>query len=159
MRGENIMKISTQGRYGLRALVDLAEHESSKGAIPLREISKRQDISERYLEQLFAKLRKAGIVRSVRGAHGGYKLNHSPEEITVGAVIKTLEGTLAPVECTDETAEDCSRSEFCVTQEVWEKIKKEIEEVIESITLNDLKERSKELKEMKNNEKGYMYHI
>jgi len=153
------MKISTQGRYGLRALVDLAEHETSEGAIPLREISKRQDISERYLEQLFAKLRKAGIVRSVRGAHGGYKLNHLPEEITVGSILKTLEGTLAPVECTDETSEDCDRKEYCVTQEVWEEIRKSVEDVIESITLEDLKERSKELKELENNEKGYMYHI
>ena len=153
------MKISTQGRYGLRALVDLSEHETSEGAIPLREISERQEISERYLEQLFAKLRKAGIVRSVRGAHGGYKLNHPPEEITVGDIIRTLEGTLAPVECTDETAEKCDRIESCVANEVWQKIKVEVNSVIESITLADLKERAKELKELESGNENYMYHI
>ena len=151
------MKISTQGRYGLRALVDLAENENEGGAIPLREISERQEISERYLEQLFAKLRKAGIVKSVRGAHGGYMLNRSPEEITVGDIIKTLEGSLAPVDCTNNNNQDCDFRDKCVTHEVWEEIKEKIEEVIESITLEDLKQRSLELKEKQN--QGYMYHI
>ncbi len=82
-------------------MVDLAVNEKA-GAIPLRKISERQQISERYLEQLFAKLRKAGIVKSVRGAHGGYKLNDEPAAITVGDVLKVLEGDIAPVDCTSE---------------------------------------------------------
>lgn len=150
------MKISTQGRYGLRALVDLVENEQSGSAIPLREISERQEISERYLEQLFAKLRKAGIVKSVRGAHGGYKLNQSPENITVGDVIRILEGDLAPVDCTLEENNECKFKGECATHEVWEMIKVNIEEVIDSITLSDLEKRSQELKEKK---KEYMYHI
>lgn len=155
--GVNALKISTQGRYGLRALVDLVVNESSGSAIPLREISERQEISERYLEQLFAKLRKAGIVNSVRGAHGGYKLNRSPEELTIGDIIRTLEGDLAPTECTMEKDNTCKFEAECVTHEVWEKIKEQIEKVIDSITLADLKERSLEIK-AKNND-NYIYHI
>ncbi len=149
-----IIKISTQGRYGLRALVDLAVNENA-GAIPLREISQRQKISERYLEQLFAKLRKAGIVKSIRGAHGGYQLNKEPEELTVGDIIRVLEGELAPVECTIE-GESCNMIEECVTHEVWQEIKNKIEDVVESITLQDLKEKSILLQQ---EDKGYMYHI
>ena len=152
------MKISTQGRYGLRALVDLAVHESS-GPIPLREISQREDISERYLEQLFAKLRKAGIVSSVRGAHGGYKLNRDPREITVGDVVRVLEGDLAPVDCTKEDVEDkCEFVNRCVTYEVWKEVKEKIEEVVDSRTLQDLKERAMEIKQQES-DRGYMYHI
>ncbi|MFW6006613.1 MAG: RrF2 family transcriptional regulator [Bacillota bacterium] len=151
------MKISTQGRYGLRALVDLVVNESAGNAIPLREISERQEISERYLEQLFAKLRKAGIVSSVRGAHGGYKLNQDPDELTVGDVIRILEGDLAPTECTIEDENSCKFEAVCVTHEVWNKIKEKVEEVIDSITLSDLKERSMEIKERNND--NYIYHI
>lgn len=150
------MKISTQGRYGLRALVDLAENEN-EGATPLREISKRQKISERYLEQLFAKLRKAGLVKSVRGAHGGYMLNRDPEEITVGDVIRTLEGSIAPVECTKTGEGICEMMPQCATHEVWMKIKDRINEIVDSITLEDLKQRSRELHQQQ--EKGYMYYI
>ncbi|MFW6308853.1 MAG: RrF2 family transcriptional regulator [bacterium] len=151
------MKISTQGRYGLRALVDLAVHEGS-GAIPLREISQREEISERYLEQLFAKLRKAGIVSSVRGAHGGYQLNQNPAEITVGDVMRVLEGNLAPVDCTETGNSECEFINECVTNEIWMEIKEKIEEVVESKTLKDLKERALELKQQ-NDDQGYMYHI
>ncbi|MFW6238934.1 MAG: RrF2 family transcriptional regulator [Halanaerobiales bacterium] len=150
------MKISTQGRYGLRALVDLAKNNNS-GAIPLREISERQDISERYLEQLFAKLRKSGIVRSVRGAHGGYLLNKPLAEITAGDVIRILEGTLAPVECVDEAGENCQRNKKCVTHEIWSELKKLINDYLDSITLADLKERTQELEQ--ENGEGYMYYI
>lgn len=150
------MKISTQGRYGLRALVDLAVHEGS-GAIPLREISQREKISERYLEQLFAKLRKAGIVDSVRGAHGGYQLNRDPAELTVGDVMRVLEGDLVPAECTKEDS-DCEFINVCVTNEVWLEIKEKIEEIVESKTLKDLKERALEIKQ-EQNDQGYMYHI
>ena len=150
------MKISTQGRYGLRALVDLATNKNS-GAIPLREISRREDISERYLEQLFAKLRKAGIVRSVRGAHGGYLLNHPLEEITVGDVIRVLEGSIVPVECVNDEGKDCERSRRCVTREVWKELKNQVDDYLDSITLHDLKERAEELN--RENDQGHMYYI
>ena len=151
-----VIKISTQGRYGLRALVDLAVHEN-EGAIPLREISQREEISERYLEQLFAKLRKSGIVKSIRGAHGGYQLNREPAEITVAEVMRVLEGTLAPVDCTLENGNGCSFINKCVTHEIWMEIKEKIEEVVENKTLQDLKERAIEIRG--EDDDAYMYHI
>lgn len=149
------MKISTQGRYGLRALVDLAVNDN-KGAIPLREISKREDISERYLEQLFAKLRKAGLVRSIRGAHGGYKLNKSPEDITVGDIIRVLEGNIVPVKCGNND-ERCERLNQCVVHEVWEELTEKINEVVDSHTLAELKEKA--IKKRRQNNETYMYYI
>ncbi|MFN2363905.1 MAG: Rrf2 family transcriptional regulator, partial [Halarsenatibacteraceae bacterium] len=95
------MKISTRGRYGLRAMIDLAINEEGE-AIPLRVIAEREDISEQYLEQLFANLRKSGLVKSVRGAHGGYLLNREPENITAGDVFRVLEGPVSPVDCVQE---------------------------------------------------------
>jgi len=89
------MEISAQGRYALRALVDLAVN-ANDSALPLREISERQNISERYLEQIFARLKKANLIKSVRGAHGGYLLTRSPEEITVKDIMQVIEGRLAP---------------------------------------------------------------
>ena len=150
------MKISTRGRYGLRAMIDLAVNQRSK-AIPLREISERQNISEQYLEQLFASLRKAGLVNSVRGAHGGYVLNYKPEKITVGDIIRTLEGPIAPVDCVLEKSEECKMIDSCVTKEVWDKIKDNINEVLDSITLDELKEKTLAMKEDKTD--GLMYHI
>jgi Rrf2 family protein len=144
------MKISTRGRYGLRALIDLAVHENS-GAIPLREISTRQQISEQYLEQLFASLRKAGIVKSVRGANGGYLLNHSPEKITVKDIITALEGPIAPADCVLEKG-NCDSNLDCVTHELWVRVKKELDELLDSITLESLKERY-------NQKSDYIYHI
>lgn len=136
------MKISTRGRYGLRAMVDLAVNESS-GATPLREISERQKISEQYLEQLFASLRKAGIVKSIRGAHGGYLLNNTPEEITVKDIITALEGPVAPVDCvlSDNVKDECNSSDGCVTYNLWVKVKKNIDDLLDSVTLAELKEK------------------
>ncbi|ACL69643.1 RrF2 family transcriptional regulator [Halothermothrix orenii] len=151
------MKISTRGRYGLRAMVDLAIHQDS-GAIPLREIAERQQISEQYLEQLFANLRKAGLVKSVRGAHGGYLLNRDADEITAGDVLRTLEGPIAPTDCVLDNDEDvCSLIDKCVTHELWVKLQKQVSEILDSVTLRDLQERAKEL--IRNKNKGLMYHI
>ena len=134
------MKISTKGRYGLRALVDLAANDNSR-ATPLREISERQNISEQYLEQLFASLRKAGIVKSVRGAHGGYLLNDLPENITVKDVLTALEGPLAPVECVlkENGKRECSSGSDCVTYNLWLKMKESIDQLLESVTIAVLK--------------------
>ena len=146
------MKVSTRGRYGLRAMVDLAVTENT-GATPLREISERKDISEQYLEQLFASLRKAGIVKSVRGAHGGYLLNHKAEEITVKDIIVALEGPIAPVDCV-LSEDECDKSSDCVTHKVWVKVKKNIDELLESVTLAELKEEYKNRKTT-----DFIYHI
>lgn len=134
------MRLSTKGRYGVKAMVDLALH-SSEGQVALKNIAERQDISENYLEQLFATLRKAGLVKSIRGAQGGYVLSQNPQNITVGAILRALEGSLAPVDCVVETDPvRCNRSEKCVTKLIWEKIRDTVNDVVDSITLADLVE-------------------
>ncbi|HLV09911.1 MAG TPA: Rrf2 family transcriptional regulator [Halanaerobiales bacterium] len=132
------MKISTRGRYGLRALVDLAKNES--GPVPLREISVRQQISEQYLEQLFVNLRKTGIVKSVRGAYGGYLLNRLPDEITIKEIITALEGPIAPADCVLD-GESCEDEINCVTHNLWLRIKEELDKLLNSITLENLIEK------------------
>ena len=144
------MRVSTKGRYGLRALVDLAEHEEGK-AIPIREISERQNISEQYLEQLFATLRKAELVKSVRGAHGGYMLNREPEDISVADIITTLEGPIAPVDCVVED-DFCNYIDNCVIHGLWSELADAINGVIENMSLADL--RDKAIEEKKKEEKN-----
>ena len=130
------MRLSTKGRYGLKAIFELALNESS-GPVPLKHIAQKRNISEQYLEQIFASLRKAGLVKSIRGAQGGYLLGRSADEITVGDILVVLEGPVAPSECVLDS-ENCENSEVCVTKIVWEKIKASIEEVTNSITLQDM---------------------
>ncbi|NLJ40330.1 MAG: Rrf2 family transcriptional regulator [Clostridiales bacterium] len=146
------MRLSTRGRYGLRALFDLALNQSG-GPIPLSEIARRQNISESYLEQLFASLRKAGLVKSVRGAHGGYNLGASADAIYIGQILRTLEGDIAPADCVnDRHATECSGADACVTRIIWEKIKDSIDQVIDSISLGDMVQKQNELdqKNLKN---------
>ncbi|HZJ57624.1 MAG TPA: Rrf2 family transcriptional regulator [Clostridia bacterium] len=132
------MKLSTRGRYGLRAMFDLAMNESQR-PVPLNEIAGRQNISESYLEQLFAALRRQGLVSSVRGAHGGYLLGSSPDEIYIGQILRTLEGDIAPADCvSDEDIVGCMDADACVTRIIWEKIRDSINQVIDSITLEDM---------------------
>lgn len=131
------MKISTKGRYGLRLMLDLAVH-SDEGLIPLKDISSRQEISEKYLEQIIMLLNRASLVRSVRGSQGGYTLARPAKNITVGDVLRTMEGSLSPVDCVDDDGINCDMSSFCVTKEVWRKIKEAIENVVDHITLEDL---------------------
>ena len=132
------MKLSTKGRYGLKAMLDLAIH-NSEGQISLKSIAERQDISENYLEQLFAILRKSGLVKSTRGSQGGYVLAQSPEKISVGCILRALEGSLAPVDCVMENdPQQCSRSEECVTRFIWAKIRDSVNQVVDSISLEDL---------------------
>lgn len=134
------MKLSTKGRYGVKAMLDLAIH-NSEGQIALKNIAERQNISENYLEQLFAILRKAGLVKSIRGAQGGYILANEPENITVGSILRALEGSLAPVDCVIENDPvKCGRGDICVTKFIWEKIRDRVNEVVDSITLKDLVE-------------------
>lgn len=132
------MKLSTKGRYGLMAMFQLAL-EFGNGPISLKYIAEKQVLSENYLEQLFSNLRRDGLITSVRGAQGGYMLSRDPEEITVGQVLRSLEGSLAPAECTLHDT-DCTKEEGCATKLVMVKIKDSIESVVDSITLKDMVE-------------------
>ena len=133
------MKISTKGRYGLRALVDIAI-SSREEPVSLSEIALRQNVSISYLEQLIAKLKKAGIVNSSRGAKGGYSIAKSPDEISVGDILRVLEGNLDPVSCAEITGEGetCSGSELCVTKYVWKRISDSINNTVDSLMLSEL---------------------
>jgi len=132
------MKLSTKGRYGLKAMFELALHYG-EGPISLKSIAENQEISESYLEQLVAVLKKKGLATSVRGAQGGYLLSDDPKNITVGDVIRALEGDIAPSDCVlNENIGKCEKQDFCVTKNVWMKIKNSINDVIDSITLQDM---------------------
>ncbi len=132
-------KISTKGRYALRLMLDLALHDNG-GYIPLKAVSKRQLISDKYLEQIITQLSRAGFVKSARGAQGGYRLAKIPSAYTVGDILRTTEGSLAPVACLDGE-EECVFMKECVTMEVWAKIEAAVNQVVDNITLADLVER------------------
>ena len=132
------LKLSTKGRYGLKAMLDLALN-SPEGAVTIKSIAERQSLSENYLEQLFLSLRKANLIKSIRGAQGGYIITKDPKEITVGDILRALEGSLSPVECIDKEGSDkCNRSDYCVSQVIWKKIRDGINQVVDSISLNDM---------------------
>lgn len=134
--GEN-MKISTKGRYALRIMIDLAMH-MDEGPIRVKDIASRQDISEKYLEQIIALFNKAGYVKSVRGAQGGYLLTKAPEEYTTGMILRLAEGSIAPVSCVDEAAEGCEKKGACVSAMLWEKMNAAVNQVVDNTTLQDL---------------------
>lgn len=145
------MKLSTKGRYGLRAMVDLADH-CEKAPVSISAISARQDISVSYLEQLLAKLRKAGLVKSVRGAQGGYILTREAKEISVGEILMALEGDLTPVNCSELVQDEkgkgeksCSGSQYCVTKFVWKRINDSIQDTVNNIWLSELVEDSRKI--------------
>lgn len=142
------MKVSTKGRYGLLAMFDLAFYGQDQ-PVPLKQVAERQGLSEPYLEQLFGPLRKAGLVRSVRGPQGGYLLARPAQEVTAGDVIRVLEGPIAPVECVNpERAGDpagaardcCGRPERCATADVWARLGAAVTGVLDGVTLADLVE-------------------
>lgn len=139
----------------MKAMFDLALHYGN-GPISLKSIAERQEISDHYLEQLIATLRKANLVKSVRGAQGGYMLASEPQNITVGDIIRTLEGPLAPSDCVmEEDPKACERANYCVTKVVWEKIRDSFNDVIDSITLQDMLDDHNKLKSKDN----YMFYI
>ena len=137
------MKLSTKGRYGLRAMLDLASY-SGEGAVSTSSIAKRQNLSESYLEQLIRKLRNAGLVESVRGKQGGYRLARNPDEISVGEVLRALEGDLLAVNCHDEKDHLCDHAGFCQSRIVWEKINTAIGEAVDDLMLSDLLEQKQQ---------------
>ena len=130
------MKLSTKGRYGLMAMFQLAL-EYGQGPISLKYIAEKQGLSENYLEQLFSSLKRDGLLTSVRGAQGGYMLSREPGEITVGNILRSLEGHLAPAECALHDS-DCNKEEGCATKLVMIKIKDSIDSVVDSISLKDM---------------------
>lgn len=132
------MTISTKGRYGLRIMLDLAGHAGE--TVKLKDIAGRQEISEKYLEQIIASLNKAGFVRSTRGAQGGYQLVKAPSEYTVGMILRLTEGSLAPVECLSDNALACARDKKCATVEIYRRIYDAVNGVIDNTTLQDLLE-------------------
>lgn len=136
------MKISTKGRYALRLMTDLAQHQED-GYVSIKVIAERQKISEKYLEQIISILSRAGYVRSVRGAGGGYMLTYPPEKYTVGMVLRLTEGNLAPVACLETDENLCERMEDCPTLFIWEKLSAAINEVVDNITVADIVERSR----------------
>ena len=147
------MKLSTRGQYATRALLDLALHQD-EAPIMLKDISRRQQISQRYLEHLITPLITAGIIVSTRGPKGGISLVKPPEEIRLDEVIQLLEGTIAPVECVNNP-DTCMRSRSCATREVWDELKQTMTRFLRSITIRDLMERQRE----KENSTQVMYYI
>lgn len=137
------MKISTRGRYALRLMVDLALHQGDE-YIPIKSISQRQEISEKYLEQIISSLSRAGFVKSSRGVQGGYKLAKPAEEYTVGMILRQIEGSLVPVACMEDEPNKCPRHFKCVTIDIWRQINDAISGVIDNITLADLVNKQKE---------------
>ncbi|HJC64932.1 MAG TPA: Rrf2 family transcriptional regulator [Candidatus Blautia merdavium] len=140
------MKLSTKGRYGLRALIDLALY-SEEEAVSLQSIAGRQNISVSYLEQLVRKLKKEGLVTSVRGAQGGYKLAKPAQEISVGEVLRALEGSINAVSCGEGENVHCQGEDLCVTRYVWQRINASIQETVDSIMLDQLVEESRRVRD------------
>lgn len=133
------MKISTKGRYALRLMLDLASADPTE-PVSLKEVANRQGISDKYLEQIIAILNKAGCVKSVRGAQGGYLLRRKPKDYTVGMILRLTEGSLAPVSCVEDEDFVCDKADQCVTSIVWKKINDAVNDVVDNITLQDMLE-------------------
>ena len=134
------MLISTRGRYALRVMIDLAEHQTDE-FISLKGIAQRQEISEKYLESIIRMLVKARVLESLRGKGGGYKLKKAPEQYTVGSILRLTEESLAPVACLEEGADACPKMHKCRTLSLWQGLDKVISEYLESVTIADLMER------------------
>ena len=137
------MKISTKGRYALRLMLDIVQHNDGE-PVRVKDIAARQEISVKYLEQIVSILVRAGYLKSIRGPQGGYRLMRQPGEYTVGSILRLTEGSLAPVECLDSEINDCPRSETCVTLRLWKELDQAIKGVVDQYTLEDLKDWSAE---------------
>jgi len=131
------MKISTRGRYALRMMLDLAMQDPDE-YVTIKSIAQRQEISDKYLEQIITFLSRAGYVKSTRGARGGYRLARAPEEYTVGMILRLIEGDLVPVACMGDEPNQCPRCVQCATLDVWERLRDAIAGVVDHITLADL---------------------
>ena len=136
------MKISTKGRYALRMMIDLAEHQNC-GFVSLKDIADRQNISKKYLEQIIPIFNNSDILKTARGSQGGYRLSRSPEKYTVGEILRLTEGNLAPVDCLTQDPIECERSVDCPTLPVWQGLNRVINEYLDSITLQDILDQQK----------------
>ena len=131
------MLISTKGRYALRVMIDLAEHQSD-GFIPLKVIAERQEISEKYLESILKALVRENLLTGVRGKGGGYRLTRAPETYTVGEILRLTEGSLASVACLETAEKGCERASECLTLPLWQELDRIVEDFLQSVTLQDL---------------------
>ena len=132
-----IMRISTKGRYALRMLIDLAEHQHS-GFVALKDIAQRQNISKKYLEQIVQVLNRSDILKTNRGFQGGYQLSRTPDKYTVGEILRLTEGSLAPVACVEQDPIECPRSNECATLPLWQGLNQVINDYLDNITLQDI---------------------
>lgn len=132
------MKVSTKGRYALRLMVDLGVYGGKDKYISLKDISARQNISIKYLEQIVTPLHRAGLVRSIRGAQGGYRLSKDPERYTAGEILRAIEGSFAPIACLEADVNECERYNICPTVGFWEGMYKVISEYVDSVTLKQI---------------------
>ena len=141
------MRLSTRGRYALRAMIDLALHADEE-PIPRSDIAERQEVSAHYIEQLFVKLRRAGLIESVKGPGGGYILAKSADQIRAGDIIRTVEGPIALVHCVAPQQEEatCHRVDSCVTHLLWQRLSDKVAEVLDSVTLKDLCAQARDLR-------------
>lgn len=140
------MKISTRGRYALRMMIDLAVNGTDE-MVRIKEIATRQGLSEKYLEQIISSLKKAGYVKSLRGAQGGYSLSKEPREYTVGMILRLTEGNMAPVACLEDEVNQCGKVDECVSVRLWKMLNDAVNGVIDKVTLQDLVDWEKEKKE------------
>jgi len=136
-KGGTVMMISTKGRYALRVMVDLAEHWSGN-YIPLKEVAARQEISEKYLESIVKVLVRNSFLEGIRGKGGGYRLTKSPDQITVGSVLRLMEGSLSPVACLEQDAAECPRASLCKTLTMWQNLYTMVNDYFDGITISDL---------------------
>ena len=131
------MRISTKGRYALRLMLDLAEHQGD-GYVALKDIAERQHISKKYLEQIVPMLNKTDILKTNRGYQGGYRLAKAPSNYSVGSILRITEGNLAPVACVEQDISECARAETCLTRPLWQGLNKVVNEYLDGISLQDL---------------------
>lgn len=140
------MKFSTKGRYALRMMIEFALHPGE--CTKINQVAERQDISDKYLEQIVTILSRAGYVKSRRGAQGGYYLTKAPEDYTIGMILRLAEGSLVPVSCMEEEVNSCSKADVCASMLVWKKLDEAISDVVDHMTLADLVEEQKRLEGM-----------
>jgi len=153
------MKLTTRGQYASRAMLDLAEHYE-ESAVPIEEIARRQEIPRKYLERLLLDLKSAGLVQSIRGRQGGYRLARAPEEISLGAVVRTMDGPIGPITCVDEKAPqpcDCPNAATCGLRTAWAEVRDATAAVLDNTSLAEIRRRSEALRQESTS--GPMYYI
>lgn len=155
-----MLRFSTKTRYGVRAILDIA-YNGGRAGVQVKDVSRRQAISPRYLEQIFHGLKKAGIVQSKRGPAGGYLLARKPEDLTVGEIVRITEGPIEPVLCLnpDKSGRNCDRIDNCVTRPIWKEAGQRLRDYLDSVTIQDLCDRAREMGLRKESGEDLMYYI